>query len=63
MSKDLVIKEFKQEDLSVLRKIILDAENFGEPFLESEMLFLRRDSIPDFGCVYVASIKNESWLR
>ena len=59
MPIDLVIREFQREDLPALRNLILNAENFGEPFLESEMLILRRDSIPDFGIVYVATMKNK----
>ena len=59
MPRDLVIREFQREDLPALRNLILNAENFGEPFLESEMLILRRDGIPDFGIVYVVTMKNK----
>lgn len=54
MTKGLLIRKFKQDDLSSLRSLILDADNFGKPFLEPELLNLKRDSIPEFGCVYVA---------
>ena len=45
MIEDLKIREFEKDDITTLRDIILDAENFGDPFLNSEMLNIRRDSI------------------
>jgi len=52
------IGELKKEDLPILRKIILEAENFGEPFLQPELHNLKWYSIPDLGAVYVASVNN-----
>lgn len=57
--KGLTIREFKDEDLTSLHNLILNAENFGEPFLKPEQLNIRRDSIPEFGRVYVACLKSE----
>ncbi len=54
MSEVLTIRIFKQEDLPSLKSLILEADNFGEPFLEAELLNIKRDSNPDFGSVYVA---------
>jgi ribosomal protein S18 acetylase RimI-like enzyme len=54
MLKDLLIRKFREDDLSSLRNLMLEAENFGKPFLDSELLSLKRDNIPEFGCVYVA---------
>jgi len=54
MSEGLTIRIFKQDDLPSLNNLILKADNFGEPFLEAELLNIRRDSNPDFGRVYVA---------
>jgi len=52
------IRELKKEDFPTLRKLILEAENFGEPFLETELHALRWNSIPDLGAVFVAVINN-----
>jgi len=50
------IRELKKEDLSTLRKLILETENFGEPFLETELHALKWYSIPDLGAVFVATV-------
>jgi GNAT superfamily N-acetyltransferase len=59
MLEGLVIREFEEGDLPALRCLILDAENFGEPFLEPEMLNIERDGVPEFGRVYVAAVDGE----
>jgi len=38
MKGELKIREYKEEDLPVLRPLIIEAKNFGEPFMESETL-------------------------
>lgn len=53
------IRPMKKEDLPALRKLILDAENFGQPFLKPELHNLKWYSIPDLGAVYVATVKSE----
>ena len=58
MKGELKIREYKEEDFPVLRPLIIEAENFGEPFMESEMLNIKRDSITDFGHIYVAALGN-----
>jgi len=58
MKGELIIREFREEDLADLRSLILEAENFGEPFMDSEMLNVKRDGISDFGRVYVAALEN-----
>ena len=58
MKGEIKIREYKDEDIPVLRPLIIEAENFGEPFMESEMLNIKRDSISDFGHVYVAALGN-----
>jgi len=52
----LRIRELKKEDLPSLRNLILEAENFGEPFLETELRTLKWDSVPDLGAVFVAVV-------
>lgn len=53
------IRKLKKKDLPALRKLILEAENFGEPFLETELRNLKWDSAPDLGAVFVASVNNQ----
>jgi len=53
-----VIRELSEEDLPALRKLILEAENFGEPFLQSELHNFKWYSIPELGVVYVAKVNN-----
>jgi ribosomal protein S18 acetylase RimI-like enzyme len=55
----LKIRALKNEDLPMLRTLILEAENFGEPFLGTELRTLKWDSIPDLGKVFVATVKNQ----
>ena len=55
---ELKIRELKKEDLQTLRKLILETENFGEPFLETELHGLKWYSIPDLGAVFVATLDN-----
>jgi ribosomal protein S18 acetylase RimI-like enzyme len=52
------IRALKNGDLPTLRTLILEAENFGEPFLETELRTLKWDSVPDLGNVFVATVKN-----
>ncbi len=58
MKGELNIREYREEDLPALQSLIIKAENFGDPFMDSEMLNIDRDSIPDFGRVYVAALGN-----
>jgi GNAT superfamily N-acetyltransferase len=50
---------YNEKDLPTIRKLELAAENFGEQFLEWEMILMKRDSIPEFGAVFVAENKGE----
>lgn len=53
------IRQLVKQDVPALRRIILEAENFGEPFLESELCNLKWFSIPDLGAVYVATVSDK----
>jgi hypothetical protein len=57
MLEDFSIRIFRKEDLPSIRSLKLEAENFGELFLEPELLNIKRDSNPDFGRVYVALLE------
>lgn len=51
---DLVFKEAEMEDITEIREIILQAENFGEPFLDHELSLLKRYLENDFGGAFIA---------
>jgi GNAT superfamily N-acetyltransferase len=53
-AENTVVRKYDENDLSMLHELELSVKNFGEPFLESEMRFIKRDSIPEFGAVFVA---------
>ena len=54
---ELSIREYSPSDLSQVRELILDAENFGEPFLETEMLNIKKNTSLGLGKVFVATLK------
>jgi len=51
------IREYSPSDLSQVRELILNAENFGEPFLEIEMLNIKKNTSLGLGKVFVATLK------
>lgn len=50
------IREYKPTDLSQIKELILNAENFGEPFLEVELLNLKKNTSFGLGKTFVATI-------
>ena len=54
---ELSIREYSPSDLSQVRELILNAENFGEPFLETEMLNIKKNTSLGLGKVFVATFK------
>ena len=56
---ELVIREYSSSDFPQIKKLILDAENFGEPFLENETLNIKKNSSLGFGKVFVAILKDQ----
>ena len=54
---ELSIREYSPSDLSQVKELILNAENFGEPFLEIEMLNIRKNTSLGLGKVFVATLK------
>lgn len=52
----VTIREYSFSDFSEVKKLILDAENFGEPFLETEMLNIKKNTSLDLGKIFVAAI-------
>ena len=52
----LSVREYSPSDLSQVRELILNAENFGEPFLETEMLNIKKNTSLGLGKVFVATL-------
>ncbi len=54
---EVSIREYSSSDFSQVKELILDAENFGEPFLENEMLNIKKNTSLGLGKVFVATLK------
>ena len=52
----LSVREYSPSDLSQVRELILNAENFGEPFLETELLNIKKNTSLGLGKVFVATL-------
>jgi streptothricin acetyltransferase len=55
----VLIREYASSDFSQVKKLILDAENFGEPFLETEILNIKKNTSLGLGKIFVATIRNQ----
>jgi streptothricin acetyltransferase len=53
----VLIREYTSSDLPQVKKLILDAENFGEPFLENEILNIKKNTTLGLGKVFVATTR------
>ncbi len=53
------IREYSPSDLAQVRDLILNAENFGKPFLENEMLNIKKNTSIGLGKVFVAVLEGE----
>ena len=58
MSIELEIREYASSDQPQVRRLILEADNFGEPFLETEILNIKKNTIPGLGQIFVASLRD-----
>lgn len=54
----VTIREYLPKDLTAVKALILEAENFGEPFLESELLHIKKNTSLGLGKVFVATLKD-----
>ncbi len=52
----VLIREYASSDFPQVKKLILDAENFGEPFLETEILNIKKNTTSGLGKIFVATI-------
>jgi len=56
---DVSIREYSSADISQVKELILEAENFGEPFLENELLNIKKNTSLGLGKVFVATLKGQ----
>ena len=56
---DVSIREYSSADSSQIKELILEAENFGEPFLENEMRNIKKNTSLGLGKVFVATLKGQ----
>jgi len=56
---EVSIREYSSSDFSQVKELILEAENFGEPFLETEMLNIKKNTSLGLGKVFVASLEGQ----
>ncbi len=52
----VLIREYVSSDFPQVKKLILDAENFGEPFLDTEILNIKKNTTSGLGKIFVATI-------
>lgn len=55
----VLVREYASSDFPQVKKLILDAENFGEPFLDSEILTIKKNTTPGLGKIFVAAIEGQ----
>ena len=55
----VLIREYNSSDFPQVKKLILDAENFGEPFLETEILNIKKNTTLGLGKVFVATVSDQ----
>ncbi len=56
---ETTIREYSSSDLAQVRDLILKAENFGKPFLQNEMLNIRKNTSMGLGKVFVAILNGK----
>jgi GNAT superfamily N-acetyltransferase len=56
---ELTIREYTATDLSRIKELVLKAENFGKPFLETELMNIKKNTSPGLGNIFVATLKDQ----
>jgi ribosomal protein S18 acetylase RimI-like enzyme len=56
---EVSIREYSSSDLAQVRELVLSAENFGKPFLENEMLNVKKNTSMGLGKVFVAVLNGK----
>ncbi len=59
MNLVVTIREYASTDISRVKELILKAENFGEPFLETELLNIKKNTQLGLGKVFVAVLESQ----
>jgi len=59
MDLKVAVREYSSNDFSRVKELILKAENFGEPFLETELLNIKKNTSLGLGKVFVATLEDE----
>ena len=59
MDLEAVIREYASTDFPRVRELILKAENFGESFLEAELLNIKKNTSLGLGKVFAATLKTQ----
>lgn len=59
MDLEVAIREYASTDFPRVKELILKAENFGEPFLETELLNIKKNTSLGLGKVFVAALKDQ----
>jgi GNAT superfamily N-acetyltransferase len=54
-----ITREYSVADLARLREMMLKAENFGEPFLETELLHLKKNTELSLSRPFVAVVEDQ----
>ncbi len=57
--KDVLIRQYSTSDFPQVKKLILEAENFGEPFLNSEVMNIKKNTTLGLGAVFVAVLNTQ----
>jgi ribosomal protein S18 acetylase RimI-like enzyme len=55
----IVIRDYQPADVDEVRTLVLDADNFGQPFLETELLNIKKNTTAGLGKIFVATLKGE----
>ena len=56
---EITIREYASTDLARIKELILKAENFGEPFLETELLHIKKNTSLGLGKIFVVTFKGK----
>lgn len=57
---NISIREYRSSDFDEVRTLVLYAENFGDPFLETELLNVKKNTIEGLGKIFVATLAGET---
>ena len=59
LNTQVIIREYAHTDFAQVKELILKAENFGDPFLETELLNIKKNTSLGLGKVFVATLKDQ----